>query len=583
MSELAEHVALPRPEAAAGDLHALAPHDAGVPRPAALEAGLAVLFVFVPLAFLPFTWAPFADVKLLLVAVAALLIWRSGVALDRSLALPATAWVAALSFASIVGVDPWNSLFGPTDVLTGFLLLSLCAFLLVAGAAVPSALAARIPGWLASTGLAVSAIVLSYRFAPGLWSHVIANADLSGGTVGSVVYASGFVGVAVVAAASRPGWSLRRVVLTLIVLGSALTVLAERAGWVAAAVGLVLALWRGRASRRHVAAVCLTLIAVLAAWTVLDAVLPGSSPVSVVQRSQLAGSSDLVWRIGVVKAVVVSWTHRPLLGWGPGNTWSAFLASAPASLLRVAGRTWKDAHDLFAESLGTSGIVGLAALLWLLVTAGRRAVRAPKGTAWALGAAAALLAFHLLQPMNVTLTPLLFLSIGIAAGGARTEATPMRHPTPPDGAPRRFAFGHAALGIALVAAVVGGLCVVTASSLERYGRTYGSEAALRTAARIEPGRLSATEALALDLGLDGRGGDPAAAVEARSMIGDAVTQHPWDPGVRLAAFGVEQLLSDPAGARAWIRQQAERFPGDVATLSVTTKGQRPIVTGAGDG
>lgn len=66
----------------------------------------------------------------------------------------------------------------------------------------------------------------------------------------------------------------------------------------------------------------------------------------------------------------------------------------------------------------------------------------------------------------------------------------------------------------------------------------------------------------MNLALDGQAGDAAASREARDLIGDTVRGHPWDPGVRIIAAGVEQLLRNLPGAERWIREQLVRFPND---------------------
>ncbi|HYG72536.1 MAG TPA: tetratricopeptide repeat protein, partial [Actinomycetota bacterium] len=73
-------------------------------------------------------------------------------------------------------------------------------------------------------------------------------------------------------------------------------------------------------------------------------------------------------------------------------------------------------------------------------------------------------------------------------------------------------------------------------------------------------------ALALDLALDARGGDAAAAEQARALIADAVADHPDNPGIRVLAADVEILLGDEDAARAWIDRHLERFPGDTVRI-----------------
>lgn len=56
--------------------------------------------------------AAFIDVKLLVLALGTLLIWVSGVPVDRQLAAPALALGVAVALATVFGVDPAESLVG---------------------------------------------------------------------------------------------------------------------------------------------------------------------------------------------------------------------------------------------------------------------------------------------------------------------------------------------------------------------------------------------------------------------------------------------------------------------------------------
>ncbi|MGH2590501.1 MAG: hypothetical protein ACRDGW_06865, partial [Actinomycetota bacterium] len=91
---------------------------------------------------------------------------------------------------------------------------------------------------------------------------------------------------------------------------------------------------------------------------------------------------------------------------------------------------------------------------------------------------------------------------------------------------------------------------------------YGARWAVENAWAIAPWRLSAGEALALDLAIDGRAGDAVAAAEAREVVRRIVSAHPLNPGVRLLAADVELLLRNFPGTQAWIRAQLEIFPND---------------------
>lgn len=159
---------------------------------------------------------------------------------------------------------------------------------------------------------------------------------------------------------------------------------------------------------------------------------------------------------------------------------------------------------------------------------------------------------HLLQPLNLVLTPLLFLTAGlsVAPGGehARLELR------------RMWVVG--AVSIALVLA----LGRFGASSLERYGRTYVSPGALQASRVLQPFRLSGTEALAKHRSLDARARRPGAGADARELAEEGVARHGWHPAVRLVAADVEMLLDDRPAARRWLDEHLERFPNDPVAL-----------------
>ena len=114
---------------------------------------------------------------------------------------------------------------------------------------------------------------------------------------------------------------------------------------------------------------------------------------------------------------------------------------------------------------------------------------------------------------------------------------------------------------------------VTASALEQWGHShYASEWALRAATRVAPWRITASETLALNLAIDGRAGNEAAAAEARDVVLGVVEDHPSNPGVRLLAADVELLLRNFPGTQAWIREHLERFPNDSVRLPAEESG-----------
>jgi hypothetical protein len=175
----------------------------------------------------------------------------------------------------------------------------------------------------------------------------------------------------------------------------------------------------------------------------------------------------------------------------------------------------------------------------------------------------------LFEPVNLVLTPLLFFFLGMAGTPVADMASrSTRMGTRPLKVRRS---GRVLVGITLAVALVVSLLMITAATLERWGKTYGEEWAYRAALRVQPWRVSATADLATLLALDGRGGNAAAASEARDLMTHAVDDHPWDVNLRPRAADVDTLLRDPAGSSGWIREQLARFPGDAAGLAAAAE------------
>jgi hypothetical protein len=290
------------------------------------------------------------------------------------------------------------------------------------------------------------------------------------------------------------------------------------------------------------------------------------------QFGTLAAEQD---RLAVWSAQIRGVLDRPVLGWGPGNEWSAYVSSATPGEIETATRYWADAHNLPIEVGVIGGFAGLAAFGWLVVRLAPRLVRAPNRRAWATAATATLAIYALYEPLDVTLTPLMFLFAGAAVGappGARDAAA--------EGARRAstpwFARGlRAVVGATLVTVSVIAGVGLASSGLERWGRTHAfSRWALERAWTIAPWRISAGEALAIELALDGRSGDQRAEAEAREVVDRLVEAHPRNPGVRLLAADVELLLRNFAGTQEWIREQLRVFPSD----SVVVPEEEPGIT-----
>lgn len=504
------------------------------------EAGLFLIVVAVPLLFAPFSSRPFVDIKLTMLLVGTLLLVSSGCA-DRSMMLASFAWVVAVALATAGGVDPWWSVLGPESRGTGLIALAACAALLCAGTGLSGEARLTAARWLVRTGVVVSVIAVGTRFVSGVGGIPLERLS---STVGDRVYVGGFVAAAVIAATMMPRSRWRP--LAIGVLASGLSVSAVRSAWVGLAVGLALCAWRsGRLA--DTGRVLATVLLVIAAWTAGNALLP-KQPLefSAAPRFAQLDEGTAQERAPTTLAFFRAWRADPILGSGPGTSWHGFMRSATDEEMRRAGRNYGDAHNIVLEMGATTGAVGVLALFGIAICVLIGLKGAQRGHGWAAGSAAALGVVHLFQPLNVVLTPLMFLCAGACV---RTPDEPRIRRIP------RVVTVLIAIGLVIA---IGRLA---ASSLERYGMTYASESAFELALRFEPRRLSSTLELAEHRAFDYRSGLRQRS-DAHRLAARAVREHRWNPRVRLVAANIELVLDDPAAAKRWVDEQRALFPQD---------------------
>ena len=524
-------------------------------RPQLAELGLFLLVVALPLAFTPFSTSPFGDPKLVILVGGSLALWGSGLPLDRRIGALAALWTAFTALSALTGVEPIRSLAARTDGEGGGLMLVLsCAAIVVTAVGVDADLRERTRRWFVVASCIVGALGLVFRFAPDVLTDTLGLKTLSfvGATMGNQLFAAALL-AAGIAAALVPGKRLRNqmVVVAFLALGAA--TFGERSSLVLPAVAVVVTLWRSRMPWRTTVALGATVGVVLLGWQLLDPALPGRETDVDAALAPLQGQATDTDRAVVWKVTAGGMAERPILGWGPGTTQVPYLTRATPADIEEATRRWADAHNLFLETTVTSGILGLIPLVALFVLLVGRAWRAGPERAWSLGAAAALGAYAMVEPLNLVLTPLLFLFAAMAAG------LRAREPAADERTPRGV---RLAVGIVLSLSLVVSLTMIAGATFERWGRHYGEEWAYRAALRVQPWRLTSTEQLALQLAAQGRAGDEQAGAEAKRIIAEGVERFPWDVNVRVWAADVDTLLNDPAGSRAWRRQHVERFPAD---------------------
>ena len=548
-------------------------------RPQLAELGLFLLVVALPLAFTPFSTSPFGDPKLVILVGGSLALWGSGLPLDRRIGALAALWTAFTALSALTGVEPIRSLAARTDGEGGGLMLVLsCAAIVVTGVGVDADLRERTRRWFVIASCIVGAFGLVFRFAPDVLTDTLGLRTLSfvGATMGNQLFAAALL-AAGIAAALVPGKRLRNQMLLLAFLALGAATFGERSSLVLPAVAVLVTLWRSRMPWRTTVALGATVGVVLLGWQLLDPALPGRETDVDAALAPLQGQATDTDRAVVWKVTAGGMAERPILGWGPGTTQVPYLTRATPADIEEATRRWADAHNLFLETAVTSGILGLIPLVALFVLLVGRAWRAGPERAWSLGAAAALGAYAMVEPLNLVLTPLLFLFAAMAAG------LRAREPAADERTPRGV---RLAVGIVLSLSLVVSLTMIAGATFERWGRHYGEEWAYRAALRVQPWRLTSTEQLALQLAAQGRAGDQQAGAEAKRIIAEGVERFPWDVNVRVWAADVDTLLNDPAGSRAWRRQHVERFPADQSVLTddapddgFTLPGEEPLTGG----
>jgi len=525
-------------------------------RPQALEAGLFLIVVALPLAFFPLSEAAFIDVKLLVLALGTLLVWVSGVPVDRHLAAPALALGVAFALATVFGIDPAESLVG-TIQLTGVVMLACTLVLVVVAPSTPDQLLARARVWMVRAAVVLAAVVVVEHVAPEVLDAVARRESFLGATLGNPVLLAGFLAASIPAAFADEDGSRWRTIAVFAALGSGFAVIGERSAYLLPPAAFVATWWFLRPPARRIAVASAALVVAFAVWTLVP--MSGSEDTD---PSRVAGQFGTLaaerQRFAVWGAQIRAVADRPVLGWGPANEWSAFVSSGTPGQLRTAGRFWADAHNIVIEVGVISGLVGIAAFAWLLFRLVPRVARAPRRRGWAAASAVTLAVYFLYEPLDVTLTPMLFLLAGAAAGGRAVVTAPAAAWRGP---------ARVVMSLALIAATGLATLSLTSASLEQWGRTHaGSSWAFERAWAITPWRISPAEALAIELAIDARAGDPSAAAEAREVVDRLVDAHPLNPGLRLLAADVELLLRNFPGTQEWIRQHLEIFPSDVVRV-----------------
>jgi hypothetical protein len=190
--------------------------------------------------------------------------------------------------------------------------------------------------------------------------------------------------------------------------------------------------------------------------------------------------------------------HHPLLGVGPGQLRTAMDSTATLSFFQhvLAGKVLTDGHDIFVEVGVTTGLLGLGLFAAWMFGAASKSARCGF-----LGFAAAMLAVELVEPLNVAITPLAFLGLGVATA-VRLEQSPTspwsghrRLATPAEASnealrpsPRR-PYGVVVTGVALCIALFLGVTMVIGDAFEFRGTNSAPGQPFNLAAATDANRL----------------------------------------------------------------------------------------------
>lgn len=459
--------------------------------------GLCVAAFAPLLAAWPGVASPYTVPKLLVLAVASALAAAAALAAARGasaveaarpkapagadLLRPLAAGLAAVALAAVFSSHVPTSLLGDySQRAYGLLGLGLCAAVAAFAQASGTAAAARGLAWGPAAGAVLAAVgLLQLR---GLDPVLNAVGELTGGRAGSWVgspVALGCVLAMLVPLAlrsaldgespgrRRSGWAF----LGLMLLGLAATL--SRGAWLAAAAAAAAyLLGSGRALTRR------TLAALAVA-----AVLGGGAAVALTGRSRATAHSDS-GRMATWRAAWSMFAAHPLLGVGPDAFTLALGRHKGPDFLRAYGPAGRQghAHNDILQALATTGAVGLAAYLWLLVAAWRRfknALREPSLRADAAAAGAGLLAAFLVAKVN----PLNLDALALAAAFLGW--------LDPRGAPPRVPAGVVAGSSAAAVLAAGWLFLADRACLagmraQREGRLDDAVVAYAAAARLVP-------------------------------------------------------------------------------------------------
>jgi O-antigen ligase len=373
------------------------------------------------------------------------------------------AWLGLVAAATALSVDPLVSLAGADYRYEGLLTwLAYAAVLALAASAATTVGRAR----LLLTAVLSAAVVMAglglaqhWGLSPVPRDFERMNWTRAWGTTGSPLALGGYLALLLplplsLYARGLPSGSRWTYGAAVVLLYAALIATRTRGAWIGFAVGTaVWALATGRARLRESARPLLLLAAALALVTPLVLL---SGPHQAAQISQISQRDSAEYREFLWRTTAPLVGRRPLLGWGPETLAQVYPAYGTPEFLRVfpdARRMRIEVdrpHNDFLQQAVSTGLLGLAAYVWLWGTVfrtGWRVARAdPGGAALASGLLAGCAAYFIQLQFAfsyVSVAPVFWSLVGILLGLSRI-AGKGGLPCPPPAAHPGATFGRPA-------------------------------------------------------------------------------------------------------------------------------------------
>ncbi|MDR7434489.1 MAG: O-antigen ligase family protein [Armatimonadota bacterium] len=393
---------------------------------------------------------PFPKMRALLGLMAlaggsALILRRRGRYSPSPLDIPLFVYALAIAIATVFSVDPWVSFWGRYNRREGF--LTLIAYLLV------TALTARylkskpqVQRWIGGLFIG-SAIVIAYGIAQYFGLEIIPNLE-SGGRSFATMGNPDFLAMYLVLVQSlamtlflygseSPYWLIFWGITT----GTYLTLLMtlSRAGWLGIALSGVMIVWMGwprlkqdSAVRRRLAilATSLALVTVLFEWPGGPFSRPGLTITTRILSTGEVETSGVSERLWIWYNTVLVIVKRPLIGWGP-ETLSHVFPYVPQERYLEFVQRWgrfgivDRAHNDFLHVAASTGLIGLASYIWVLVRFFRVVFQSIRGSPWSefhplligsLGGAVGYLATLQFHFSVIDAAPVFWSTVGLASG-----------------------------------------------------------------------------------------------------------------------------------------------------------------------